>query len=112
MQQRGRRAETCENSFFNREYLASIEQAYADWLEPSALNDALHAELVVEAGRITHIQNLVKPWSKKTIIIKTHGLNADQVYTLFENQLVHIISSTAANRRENREREQSVAIEN
>ena len=129
MKRRDRQAETCKNSFFDRDYLASIEQAYADWLEPSAaavLNDKLYAELVVdtelaykrgyltrehyehltvEVGRVTRIENMVQQeplWTKKTVIIKTHDLNADQVYTLFENQLVHIISMTAPSRREHR----------
>ena len=107
MKRRDRQAETCKNSFFDRDYLASIEQAYADWLEPSAavLNDRLYAELVVEMGRVTRIENMVRQeplWTRKTVIIKTHDLNADQVYTLFENQLVHIISMTAPSRREHR----------
>lgn len=115
MKRRDRRAETCKNSFFDPDYLASIEQAYADWLEPAAavLNDKLYAiltrehyeHLTVEAGRVTRIENMVQQeplWTKKTVIIKTHDLNADQVYTLFENQLVHIISTTAPSRREHR----------
>ena len=70
-------------------------------------------QMVAEAGRITRIRNRLddQRWADKTVIIKTHDLNADDVYLLFENHLVHIILMTAANRREIREPD-SVAHEN
>lgn len=113
MQQRAREAETCEVSFFDRDYLTSIDQQYADWLEPLPNGAGMKIQLVAEADRIIRIRNRIddKRWADNTIIIKTHDLDAHQVYLLFENQLVHIISMTAANRREIREPD-SVTHEN
>ena len=80
--------------------MVAIGQAYTDWLQPSCAG-LLLSDCVVEDGPITRIENKSAPLSKNTIIIRTDGLDADQVYHLFESQLIHLIFVTSQNRKKN-----------